>query len=149
MPPGIPPFGFRDPDWTVGPEAEVYSGSQPKPDENKQENLPPAITLVNISVTYSSVFGGVTGTILTAVNSGKHARDEDSENVSSEPPSKRNHYTDWPEGVLRSLCSERDISSFGEKSEVVARLIQFDAAEAERHGGADEITPEAPEEPAA
>lgn len=100
-------------------------------------------------MTYSGVFDEVTGTILAAANSGKHTRDEDSENVPGEPPSKRNHYTDWPEGVLRSLCSERDISSFGEKSEVVARLIQFDAAEAERHGGADQIMPEAPEESAA
>jgi hypothetical protein len=102
MPPGIPPFGFRDPDWTAGPEAEVYPGSRPEPYESSQEISPPVTRLVNINVIYSGIYDGVTRTIHPAANSHQHARDEGGEYATGEPSSKWIHYTDWPEGVLRS-----------------------------------------------
>jgi hypothetical protein len=146
MPPGIPPFGFLDPDWTAGPEAEVYSGSMLETYESPPERPPPAPKVANINVIYSGIYDEVTGSVHPAANPRKHARYEGSgENAHGEPSSKRVHYADWPEGVLRSLCSKRDISNFGERSELVARLEQFDAAEADRHLGASENPPEAPE----
>jgi hypothetical protein len=142
LPPGIPPFRFRDPHWTAGPEAEIY----PEIGQGLYESPPPIPRVVNINVIYSGIYDEVTGTAYQVANPGKHTGDEGGEIALVEPSSRRIHYTDWPEGVLRNLCFERDISNFGEKSVLVARLEQFDAAETERHVSSGENTPEAPEE---
>jgi hypothetical protein len=129
MPPGIPPLGLRL-------QARVI--------RKLTRNI--ATRPVNINVIYSVIYDEVTGTIHLGANPHQHARDKGGEYAPSEPYSKRIHYTDWPEGVLKSLCSECDISNFCEKSELVARLEQFDKAEAELHVGAGENAPQAPKE---
>lgn len=141
-PPGIPPFGFHDEDWTAGPEVEVYrptdqrqGGSDPVRRGYIWRN-PSSPANVEIVVTYSGIYDQVAGYIYPPSN----------------PPGELSttgtNYATWPEGVLRSLCSEYDISTFGNKSELVARLERFDVANAGRQMGAGGNEREALEESA-
>jgi hypothetical protein len=135
LPPGFPPFGFHDEDWTTEGAENALSVTVPQESQNPQvsgatQTLHRQGSLVReITVVYSGVYDSTTKTIHPFGT----ARNISHENLS--------RYIYWPEGVLRSLCAERDLSNFGKKSQLIARLEKFDEENAVSHN-ADHMSEE-------
>lgn len=134
----IPPFGFLDQDWITGPGfTEAPSNAQNPQHEqqtqSQEDPRPSGSNIVNIKIIYSGIYDEVSKTVQKFSNSLKRDRDTRNQSVRQEPSKKQKQldYTNWSEGVLRNLCAERDLSCFGDKSVLIARLGQFDAIESE------------------
>jgi hypothetical protein len=118
----IPPFGFRDENWTTGaddekiPEgrraqrSEVEKSPQPSPGrvpQSPRQALVVGYERREITVTYSGIY---------------HAQEHGQDQI--EPAEDK--FRRLSDGTLRSLCADRQLTTFGEKDELIRRLEQYE-----------------------